>query len=139
MIERDDYFVPMAFHLPTEMKSKPFWLLTAPLKAYFEHSLQNRLQRWAQMIWFSPVEKSPVPEIDLAFAVSATATDADETFSRIKDTTKYIVKQYGTEQIHYALLAFGSVPSRARDFHRDAISKEDMISFLESVPRSSTG
>ncbi|XP_068755942.1 coadhesin-like [Montipora capricornis] len=83
-------------------------------------------------------EKSPVPEIDLAFAVSATATDADETFSRIKDTTKYIVKQYGTEQIHYALLAFGSVPSRARDFHRDAISKEDMISFLESVPRSST-
>lgn len=84
-------------------------------------------------------EKPPVPEIDLAFAVSATATDADETFNRIKDTAKYIVKKYGTEKIHYALLVFGLVPSRARDFSRDMISKEVMMSFLNSVPRSSTG
>ena len=84
-------------------------------------------------------EKPPVPEIDLAFAVSATATDADETFNRIKDTAKYIVKKYGTEQIHYALLVFGLIPSRARDFSRAMISKQDMINFLNSVPRSSTG
>lgn len=84
-------------------------------------------------------EKPPVPEIDLAFAVSATATDANETFNRIKDTAKYIVKKYGTEQIHYALLVFGLFPSRARDFSRAMISKQDMINFLNSVPRSSTG
>lgn len=84
-------------------------------------------------------DEPPVPEIDLAFAISATATDADETFTRIKDTTKYIVNKYGTEKIHYGLVVFGTMPSRVRDFRREMVSKDDMIRFLDSAPRSSTG
>ena len=81
----------------------------------------------------------PVPEIDLAFAISATATDADETFNRIKETTKYIVNKYGTDKIHYGLLVFGTVPNRVRDFGREMVSKDFMIRLLDSLPRSSTG
>ena len=80
-----------------------------------------------------------VSEVDLAFAISATATDADETFSRIKETTKYIVNKYGTDKIHHGLLVFGNAPSRVRDFRRDAFTREEMIRLLDSVPRSSTG
>ena len=84
-------------------------------------------------------DKPPVPEIDLAFAISATASDADETFTRIKNTTKYIVNKYGTEKIHYGLLVFGTTPTVARGFSRDVFSKEDMIMLLDNIPRSSTG
>ena len=77
--------------------------------------------------------------IDLAFAVSATGLDAVKTFSLIKDTIKYIVNKYGTDKIHYGLLTFGNVPSRFRDFRREAFSKEDLIKLLEMMPRSSTG
>ena len=80
-----------------------------------------------------------VSEVDLAFAISATATDADETFSRIKETTKYIVNKYGTDKIHHGLLVFGNAPSRVRDFRRDAFTREEVIRLLDSVPRSSTG
>lgn len=80
-----------------------------------------------------------MPEIDLAFAISATASDADDTFLRIKDTTKYIVNKYGTEKIHYGLLVFGTMPSRGRGFSREMISQDDLISLLNAVPRSSTG
>ena len=85
------------------------------------------------------LDEPPVPEIDLAFAISATASDADKTFSLVKDTTKYIVNKYGTDKIHYGLLVFGTVPSRVRDFRREAFTKEEMIRLLNSVPRSSTG
>lgn len=85
------------------------------------------------------IGEPPVPEIDLAFAISATATDADDTFSRIKDTAKFIVNKYGTQKIHYGLLVFGTAPSRVRDFRQEMISKEDMIRILDAVPRSSTG
>ena len=81
----------------------------------------------------------PVPEIDLAFALSATGLDADKTFSLMKDTIKYIVNKYGTDKIHHGLLAFGSVPSRFRDFRREAYSKEDLIKLLDMRPRISTG
>ena len=81
----------------------------------------------------------PVPEVDLAFALSATGLDAVTTFSLIKDTIKYIVNKYGTDNIHYGLLTFGSVPSRFRDFRREASSKEDLIKLLDMMPRSSTG
>ena len=62
-----------------------------------------------------------------------------KTFSLIKDTIKYIVNKYGTDKIHYGLLAFGSVPSRFRDFRREAFSKENLIKLLDMMPRSSTG
>ena len=49
------------------------------------------------------------------------------------------MNKYGTDKIHYGLLAFGSVPSRFRDFRREAFSKDDLIKLLEMMPRSSTG
>ena len=86
------------------------------------------------------IDEPSVPEIDLAFAISATASDADDTFLRIKDTIKYIVNKYGTEKIHgYGLLVFGTMPSRGRGFSREMISQDDLISLLNAVPRSSTG
>ena len=83
--------------------------------------------------------ESPVPEIYLAFAFSATGVDAVTTFRLIKDTIKYIVNKYGTDKIHYGLLAFGRVFHPFRDFRREAFYKEHLIMLLETMPGRFTG
>lgn len=60
-----------------------------------------------------------IPDIDLAFALSAAAVDAEDTFDKIQDTVDAIIKQYGTDKIHYALLTFGDTPSIIVDFSDD--------------------
>lgn len=49
-----------------------------------------------------------VPQIDLGFAISATAVSASDTFERIKDTITAIVDEYGiTDRLRYGLIVFG--------------------------------
>ena len=55
-------------------------------------------------------ETAALDEIDLAFAISSTAADAEATFQRIKDTVKEIMQTYNTDKLRYSLLAFGSQP-----------------------------
>lgn len=60
-----------------------------------------------------------IPDIDLAFALSAAVVDAEDTFDKIQNTVDAIIKQYGTDKIHYALLTFGDTPSIIVDFSDD--------------------
>lgn len=49
-----------------------------------------------------------VPQIDLGFAISATAVSASDTFERIKDTITAIVDEYGiTDRLRYGFIVFG--------------------------------
>ena len=48
-----------------------------------------------------------VPQIDLGFAISATAVSASDTFERIKDSITAIVDEYGTDRLRYGLIVFG--------------------------------
>lgn len=48
-----------------------------------------------------------VPQINLGFAISATAVSASDTFERIKDSITAIVDEYGTDRLRYGLIVFG--------------------------------
>ena len=48
------------------------------------------------------------PEIDLCFALSATAVDADNIFQLMKDTLKDLIDNYGIGKIRYSVISFGS-------------------------------
>ena len=48
------------------------------------------------------------PEIDLCFALSATAVDANNIFQLMKDTLKDLIDSYGIGKIRYSVISFGS-------------------------------
>ena len=52
------------------------------------------------------IENAMLDEIDLAFAISSAAADAETTFQRMKDTIKQIMQEYKTEKLRYGLLVF---------------------------------
>lgn len=73
-----------------------------------------------------------VPEIDLAFAISTTATNAATTFARMRETVKSVIDMYGTEKIRYALLLFGSATSRSISFS-EKYPEDDLKNILNVV------
>lgn len=52
----------------------------------------------------------------MAFAVSATSSLADQSFRLMKDTIKTIVQTYGTEQIHFSLIVYGTTATTRVSF-----------------------
>ena len=75
-----------------------------------------------------------IPDIDLVFALSAAAVDADDTFDKMKDTVDTIIKQYGTDKIRYALMTFGDTPSVIVDFS-DGRGKEALRTTVQQLSR----
>ena len=74
------------------------------------------------------------PDIDLVFALSAAAVDADDTFDKIKDTVDTIIKQYGRDKIRYALMTFGDTASVVVDFS-DGRGKEALRATVQQLRR----
>ena len=75
-----------------------------------------------------------IPDIDLVFALSAAAVDADDTFDKMKDTVDTIIKQYGTDKIRYALMTFGDTPSVIVDFS-DGRGKQALRTAVQQLSR----
>ena len=75
-----------------------------------------------------------IPDIDLAFALSAAAVDAEDTFDKIQDTVDDIIKHYGTDKIHYALLTFGDKSSVIVDFS-DNLGKDSLRATVQQLSR----
>ena len=48
------------------------------------------------------------PEIDLCFAISATAVDSNDTFTLMKETINEVLENYGVGKIRYSVIVFGS-------------------------------
>lgn len=78
-----------------------------------------------------------IPEIDLAFAVSTTAANADATFARMRETVKHVIDMYGTDKIRYGLLVFGSSTS-SKILFSDTYPDKDLKRVLDNV-RPTTG
>jgi len=68
------------------------------------------------MIFSSFIPAQMVPEIDLAFAISTTAVNADRTFTHMREMVKSVIDMYGTDKIRYALLTFGSTTTQSISF-----------------------
>jgi hypothetical protein len=80
--------------------------------------------------------KPEVPELDLAFAVSATAANADNTFAQMKETINSIVEKYGSNKIHYGFIVFGSTASIKVNLGEEFPSDEKLKNFIASTPRT---
>ncbi|KAK3733125.1 hypothetical protein QZH41_003235 [Actinostola sp. cb2023] len=78
-----------------------------------------------------------VPNIDLGFAFTAGSTNAEETFSLMKSTIKYIVETHGQKRLHFAFIVFGDSPTVQLNFGKDVPTDAEIIRKIESLPRSS--
>ena len=80
-----------------------------------------------------------VPEIDLGFAVSATATGSDETFKQMKEVIKETVDKYGSSKIRYSVITFSTTATTqigfAEKFQTDNVLKKA----IDSVPKTRGG
>lgn len=61
-------------------------------------------------------ETAAVPLLDLSFAISASAQDADETFKLMKEAISSITERYETSKIRYAVFTFGTSVKREVNF-----------------------
>lgn len=75
-----------------------------------------------------------IPQIDLAFAFSAAAVDAEDSFDKMKDTLDAIIKQYGTDKIRYAVITFGSTSSVIVNFGDDR-GKDALRTIVKQLSR----
>lgn len=71
-----------------------------------------------------------IPEMNLAFAISARAVDDVANFEKMKDILKAIVQRFGSNRIHYSVITFGDPPIIALPFDRRLPSDEDLERFI---------
>ena len=79
-------------------------------------------------------ETAAVPLLDLGFAISASAQDADKTFKLMKEAINSIVKRYESSKIRYALLTFGDTVRREVNFTQGL---PDFKALQEALERAS--
>lgn len=74
-----------------------------------------------------------IPEVDLAFAISAASVKADDNFEKAKEVIKAIIDTYAMNKLRYGVMVFGSSASSKVSFGDDYPSDEDLktvINFL---------
>ena len=84
----------------------------------------------------SRVDLPIIPEVDLAFAISANAAQSEANFQKMKAVIDEIVEMFGQERIHYSLIVFGSVPDVKIQFN-DNLPTDELLKTLQSVKRAS--
>lgn len=87
------------------------------------------------MIGFAEVPV--IPEIDLAFAISTSAANADKTFTKMKNTVNAIITKYGMVRLRYAIIPFGTSASTALTFQENSPTPEQLKSYINLIPRRS--
>lgn len=86
----------------------------------------------------SSAGKTPVPELDLGFAIAASSLVADKTFQLMKDTIAEVVKAYKLDKINYGLIVFGDAASIKIQFGR--FNKvNDLLRYLAVIPKQTRG
>lgn len=65
-----------------------------------------------------------VAKIDLVIAISSVSSSADEVFQKTQDAVTSIIDRYGTNDIHYAVILFGSDAQAVIGFDSYTTSEE---------------
>lgn len=71
--------------------------------------------------------------LDLAFALSATAMDADTNFKLMKDTITAFADMYGVSKINYAVITYGEEQTKWVDFQNQPSDFEDMKKTISTI------
>ena len=77
---------------------------------------------------YSDVPK--IPEMNVAFAISARAVDDATNFEKMKDIIKAIVQKFGSNRIYYSVITFGDPFTTELSFDRKLPSDEDLEGFI---------
>ena len=81
-----------------------------------------------------------LPKIDLMFVLSSQSSKSFKTFPYMKDVVTYIMQNYSTNQIHYAVVLYGNEPSVVLKFS-DGITDPDrlveLVSSASNIPGGS--
>ena len=77
-----------------------------------------------------------VPEIDIGFAISASAAEADKNYEVIRGIISATIDQYGILKTRYAVIVFGKTPSVKVRFSDDFMSKDALKYLVQVIPRS---
>ena len=80
-----------------------------------------------------------IPEIDLAFALSATSAESKDAYDLMKRTIKLIITRYGIDKIHHSFIVFGSVATTKIDFGKTFPTKEALKQALDKIPKEDGG
>lgn len=75
-----------------------------------------------------------VPETNLAFAISATGFEAEDTQRYIKDIIKSIITKYGTERMEYSVIVYGDSASPEVKFGDIFESDAELIKAVDNIP-----
>ena len=67
------------------------------------------------------------------FAVSASSTEAKETFDLMKETLLSIVARHGMNNIHYTVMTYGSITRTVVDFQDTFPDEQALLKKLESL------
>lgn len=78
-----------------------------------------------------------LPETNLAFAISATGLEAEETHVFMKDIIKWIIDNYGTQRLEYSVIVYGGSASTQVTFGEIFDSDDELIKAVGSMPRVS--
>ena len=73
--------------------------------------------------------------VDVAFALSATSTDASTNFKLMKDTIISFADIYGVEKINYAVITYGQKQRKWVDFQNQPSDFKDMKKTLDAITR----
>lgn len=73
--------------------------------------------------------------IDIAFAISATSTEANELYDYMRDVIKLIIDEYGMYTVQYAFMVFGSEPDVRIRFGDNLKSPDQLKNLLDNIPR----
>lgn len=79
------------------------------------------------------------PEIDLCFAISATAANADNTFTLMKETMNNVIGNYGINKIRYSVILFGSQAREVVGFNSSITKPTQMEEYILLLDRLSGG
>ena len=74
-----------------------------------------------------------IPEVDLAFAISAASVEADDNFEKAKEVINAIVDTYSMNKLHYGVVVFGSRASTQISFEDVFPSDENLKAFIRGL------
>ena len=89
-----------------------------------------------QISFFSSLLGKQVQDVDVVFAISATASDAQQTFGVMKDVMKTIFEKHGVERMRLAIIVFGDAVSVRLSFDEEVTELEELKERIDNLPRN---
>ena len=74
------------------------------------------------------------PPVDLAFALSASSLQSRSSIKLMRDVIKAIIEDYGTRDIHYSFIIYGSDASTKYSFAAEPEDPDYLQNFVEFMP-----